>query len=72
MPTQKSGGRRRELRQLLARFPEWRVAKITGSGHLKLVKDSTGEFWFTASTPSDWRGVKKLRSDLRRKAKSYE
>ena len=39
--------------------------KVTGGGHLKLTHPS-GNFVFLSRTPSDWRGIKNLQSQVRK------
>ena len=55
----------RQLRDLATAYG-WRVLH-TRSGHFKLVHPDTGARVYAPGSPSDWRALRNLRSDLRRK-----
>jgi hypothetical protein len=54
-------------REIERAFPGWSVDGITGGGHLRL-RHASGAIYFSAATPSDRRGWRNLRSQLRRLA----
>jgi hypothetical protein len=60
---------RKRMREF--RRADWSV-EFTGGGHLKLSHPDTRERIYTASTPSDHRAQRKLRSQLRRALESKE
>lgn len=55
----------RHLLDRLAQIPGWHVVKRK-RGHYKIT-GPRGVLYFTSSTPSDWRAVRNLRSDLRQR-----
>jgi hypothetical protein len=57
---------KRDLKEILAKLTRagWE-ARVTGSGHWRL-RAPSGALIFTASTPSDYRGLANLRARLRR------
>ena len=59
----------KNLRTLLAAFPDWKFDGYTAKGHIRLRHTPTGRMWFAPSTPSDRRGNKNLATDLKRIAR---
>ena len=59
---------KRELRAILCRLRDqgWTV-ELRRSGHYRLDPPGGGGPYFTGSTPSDWRGIRNLVADLRRR-----
>jgi hypothetical protein len=57
---------KRDLHDLLneARGRGW-VTELTHGGHWKLLGPDR-QMLFTSSTPSDWRGLRNIRQDIRR------
>jgi transcriptional/translational regulatory protein YebC/TACO1 len=58
----------KETQQLLRnlRLQGWRVEKQRRAGHYRLYPPNGGPFIVTGGTPSDSRGTKNLRAQLRR------
>jgi hypothetical protein len=56
---------RKDLKQIIqvATKHGWVIAK-TKAGHLKWTAPS-GIFFFSSSTPSDWRGLERMKQDLK-------
>lgn len=63
----------REINQLIKqkRQEGWEVTATKG-GHWKFTYKATGDFFFAASTPSDYRAIYKVESDIKRIERKYE
>lgn len=58
----------RDIRQLMEEADEmgWAIDGVTGSGHIRLIHPQATTPVVVPSTPSDWRGLRNTRAQLRR------